>query len=217
MSPAPSLPPLLAANPRLDRWVGFPAPGEVRVATGRVEIGQGVLTAMCQIAAEELDVALDMIRLETGDTDLTPNEGYTAGSQSIQFGGVALRLACAEIRALFLDHAAANLGYSRPDLSVRDGAILHRGEKTGHDYWSLAAAVDLARDATGRAPAKNVGDYRLVGRNAPRIDLPPKLFGEPIFIHDMTLDGNICRCGTHHRILRAVALAAARMREQVHP
>ena len=106
----PTLPPLLAANPRLDRWVGFPAPDQVRVSTGRVEIGQGVLTAMRQIAAEELDITPDMIRLETGDTDLTPNEGYTAGSQSIQFGGVALRLACAEVRALLLDHAAVKFG-----------------------------------------------------------------------------------------------------------
>src|SRR5246500_2956591 len=100
------LPPLLAANPRLDQWVGFPEPGRVRVSTGRVEIGQGVLTAMRQIAAEELDVSPDRILLQTGDTDLTPNEGYTAGSQSIQFGGVALRMACAEVRALFLDPGA---------------------------------------------------------------------------------------------------------------
>ena len=99
MSASPTLPPLLAANPRLDQWVGFPSPGRVTVSTGRVEIGQGVLTAMLQIAADELDVAPDRILLQTGDTDLTPNEGYTAGSQSIQFGGVALRLACAEVRA----------------------------------------------------------------------------------------------------------------------
>src|SRR6516165_438427 len=123
MSALPTLPPVLAANPRLDRWVGFPSPGRVTVSTGRVEIGQGVLTAMLQIAAEELDVAPDRILLRSGDTDLTPNEGYTAGSQSIQFGGVALRLACAEVRALFLDHAAASHGYSRGDLAVRDGAI----------------------------------------------------------------------------------------------
>ena len=120
----PALPPLLAANPRLDRWVGFSSPGRVKVSTGRVEIGQGVLTAMLQIAAEELEVAPERILLQTGDTDLTPNEGYTAGSQSIQFGGVALRVACAEVRALFLDHAAASHGYSRGDLAVRDGALL---------------------------------------------------------------------------------------------
>src|SRR5438270_8755783 len=143
MSASPSLPPLLAANPRLDQWVRFPSPGHVTVSTGRVEIGQGVLTAMLQIAADELDVAADRILLQTGDTDLTPNEGYTAGSQSIQFGGVALRLACAEVRGLFLDHAAGKFGCAPADLAVRDGAILHRGAPIGQNYWSLAAAVDL--------------------------------------------------------------------------
>src|SRR5438045_3574915 len=103
MAAAPSLPPLLAANPRLNQWVGFFRPGRVAVSTGRVEIGQGVLTAMRQIAADELDVDLDRIDLQSGDTEATPNEGYTAGSQSIQFGAVALRLACAEVRARSLD------------------------------------------------------------------------------------------------------------------
>jgi len=157
---APQLPGILADNPRLDRWVGFAARGRVRVATGRVEIGQGVLTAMLQIAAEELDVAPERIDLETGDTELTPNEGYTAGSQSIQFGGVALRLACAEVKSLFLDHAAAALGHPRVELSVTDGAILHRGEATGQDYWSLAAAIDLKRDATGQVTVKPSAAHR---------------------------------------------------------
>jgi nicotinate dehydrogenase subunit B len=190
-------PPLLAANPSLDQWVRFPSPGRVEVSTGRVEIGQGVLTAMLQIAAEELDVAPDRILLQTGDTNLTPNEGYTAGSQSIQFGGVALRLACAEVRALFLDHATSKFGYSRAELSVRDGAILRRGEATGHDYWSLVAAVDLSHHATGERPTKEVADYRVVGQNAPRIDLAQKIFGGPAFVHDMVLDGIV-----HARVVR---------------
>jgi nicotinate dehydrogenase subunit B len=193
----PSLPPMLAANPLLDQWVGFPMPGRVAVSTGRVEIGQGVLTAMRQIAAEELDVAPERIDLRSGDTDLTPNEGYTAGSQSMPNGGVALRQACAEVRALLLDHAAASFGYSRDDLTVRDGAILRRGEATGQDYWSLAPAVNLARDATGRPPRKAASGYRVVGRNAPRVDLAAKVFGEAAFVHDMSLDGMM-----HARVVR---------------
>jgi nicotinate dehydrogenase subunit B len=193
----PSLPPLLADNPNLDRWVAFPEPGRVTVKTGRVEIGQGVLTAMIQIAAEELDVAPERIRLETGDTELTPNEGYTAGSQSIQFGGVALRLACAEVRSLFLDHVAAAHGLARAGLAVEDGAITDRGKKTGHDYWSLAAAVDLARPATAAAPPRRAAGHRVVGRNAPRVDLAPKVFGGAAFVHDKVMDGMV-----HARVVR---------------
>jgi CO/xanthine dehydrogenase Mo-binding subunit len=191
------LPPLLEQNPRLDQWVRFAAPGRVTVATGRVEIGQGLLTAMRQIAAEELEVGFERILLQSGDTDTTPNEGYTAGSQSIQFGGAALRLACAEVRARFLDHAAAAFGYARADLTVDDGRITCRGAATGHDYWSLAAAVDLCRPATGLAPLKTPAEYRVVGQSAPRVDLAAKVFGAPGFIHDMLPDGVV-----HARIVR---------------
>src|SRR5437763_3313889 len=188
---------MLAAKPRLGQWVRFAAPGQVTVSTGRVEIGQGVLTAMRQIAAEELDVSPDRILLQTGDTEATPNEGYTAGSQSIQFGGVALRLACAEVRARFLDHAAAAFGYSRDDLRMSDGAVICRGVATAHDYWTLAPSVDLARPAVGGAPVKPASGRSVVGRNAPRVDLAAKVFGEPVFLHDMTLDGMV-----HARVVR---------------
>ena len=104
------LPGPLNDNPNLDRWVAFPSPGKVTVLTGRVELGQGVLTAMAQIAADELDIAIERITVRSGDTEKAPNEGYTAGSQSIQFGGVAMRQACADVRALFLDQAAKVLG-----------------------------------------------------------------------------------------------------------
>ena len=99
---APALPAAIVDNPRLGQWITLGPPGKITVSTGKVEIGQGVLTAMLQIAAEELDVAASRIVLRSGDTDLTPNEGYTSGRLSIQFGGVALRMACAEVRSLVL-------------------------------------------------------------------------------------------------------------------
>ena len=123
MTAAPALAGALAEHPALSQWVAFPAPGKVTVFSGKVEIGQGVLTAMVQLAAEELDVAAARIAIESGDTDLTPNEGFTAGSQSMQFGGVALRQACAEVRAAFLRHAAQKIGCDLAELSVADGRI----------------------------------------------------------------------------------------------
>jgi CO/xanthine dehydrogenase Mo-binding subunit len=197
MTPPMTLPSVLADNPRLDRWLNFATPGKVELATGRVELGQGVLTAMRQIAAEELDVALERITVRSGDTDRTPNEGYTAGSQSMQAGGIALREACAQARALFLDAAAQHLGCAATELSVRDGLILRNGAATQFDYWSLAQSVSLAREATGTATRKPVADYTIVGRNAARSDLPAKVFGEATFVHDMTLDGM-----AHARVVR---------------
>jgi len=194
---APSLPALLETNPRLDQWVRFETPGRITVATGRVEIGQGVLTAMLQIGADELDVAPERIDLKTGDTDLTPNEGYTAGSQSIQYGSVALRLALAEAKALFLGRAAAQLGCNPAELSVRDGAILRGGAPTGLDYWSLAGEIDLARKATASAAPKKAAELRVIGGKTPRVDLAGKVFGAPVFVHDMTADGMV-----HARVIR---------------
>ncbi len=192
-----ALPSVLADNPRLDRWLNFATPGRVELATGRVELGQGVLTAMTQIAAEELDVAFERITIRSGDTDETPNEGYTAGSQSMQAGGIALRAACAEVRALLLEEAARRLGCAAAEFSVRDGHVLRNGTPTQLDYWSLAQSVSLAREATGSAARKPVADYTIVGRNAARIDLPAKLFGKATFVHDMALDGM-----THARVVR---------------
>jgi nicotinate dehydrogenase subunit B len=191
------LPGPLDANPELDRWVGFPAPGKVTVLTGRVELGQGVLTAMAQIAADELDVAIERITIRSGDTEKAPNEGYTAGSQSIQFGGVAMRQACADVRALFLDQAAKVLGCKANDLSIRDGSIYRNGASTGQDYWTLAGAVDLTTKATGGGVSKRVIDLKSIGKSSARLDLPAKIFGESVFIHDMQINGMV-----HARVVR---------------
>jgi CO/xanthine dehydrogenase Mo-binding subunit len=191
------LPGPLADNPNLDRWLAFPAPGKIIVNTGRVEIGQGVLTAMAQIAADELDVDMGRIIIRSGDTDLTPNEGYTAGSQSIQFGGVAMRQACADVRALFLDQAAQIVGCAAAELSIRDGSILRNGAPTGQDYWTLAGAVNLAVKATGAGQRKAVAEFKHIGDSTERLDLPDKVFGKAAFIHDMQIPGMV-----HARVVR---------------
>ena len=191
------LPDILADNPMLDRWVSFPAPGKITINTGRVEIGQGVLTAMAQIAADELGVAMERIVIRSGDTDLTPNEGYTAGSQSMQAGGVAMRQACADVKALFLAQAATVIGCAVSELAVRDGSILRGGKPTGQDYWTLASAVNLAVKATGGGARKPMAEFKHIGESAERLDLPDKIFGRAVFIHDMKLPGMV-----HARVVR---------------
>src|SRR5262245_19355244 len=183
-----TLPKSLADNPRLDQWIGFEEDGRVRVATGKVELGQGILTALAQIAAEELDVSMAQLRLISGETPATPNEIFTAGSMSVEGGGAALRLVCAEVRALFLDRAASALEADASSLAVDEGQVLQDGAPTGLSYWSLAADVDLARDATGSAPTKKPSEYRVVGKPVPRVDLAAKI-AEASFIHDILPEG----------------------------
>ena len=191
------LPAMLADNPSLARWIAFPAPGRVTVFTGRVEFGQGVLTVMTQIAADELDVALERIAVVSGDTALTPNEGYTAGSMSIQGGAMGLRQACADARALFLEQAARIAKCTADDLTVSDGRFLRGGAPTGQDYWTLAASIDLSVNATGAGTRKAAAGYRHVGTSVQRTDLPDKVFGAPSYIHDIKLPGMM-----HARVVR---------------
>src|SRR6516164_6000336 len=93
----------LGANRRLDAWIRIGTDGNATVCTGKVELGQGIVTALAQIAAEELDLPLGRLYMISGDTEKAPDEGFTVGSQSIEYGGVALRLAGAEVRAILID------------------------------------------------------------------------------------------------------------------
>jgi CO/xanthine dehydrogenase Mo-binding subunit len=191
-----SLPAMLAANPRLDRWVGFEPDGRVRIAFGRMEYGQGIATALAQMAADELDAPFARLRVVAAATGDIPDEGLTVGSMSIEFSGPAIRTACAEVRALFTAAAAVRLGCAPAELDVREGAFLRDGQATGLDYWSLAGEVDLAREPTGEAALKTPDRMRVVGESEARLDLPAKLFGAA-FLHDLTLPGM-----RHARVLR---------------
>ncbi len=184
----PAAPAMIRANPRLDSWVRITPDGRIAVMTGRVELGQGVLTAMIQIAAEELDVAPARIELTSGDTALTPNEGVTAGSQSIRFGGEALGVACADARATLIGVAAELWGVERAALSVRDGVIEGLGGRR-MTYAEAASRVSLARPVDATARRKPPGAATLIGTSMPRTDLPAKVFGRQVFIQDMRPEG----------------------------
>jgi nicotinate dehydrogenase subunit B len=189
MIPA-SLPQSLKTTPRLDRWVRFNADRTVTVFSGKVELGQGIETAIAQIAADELDVALDRLSLVAGDTTRSPDEWYTAGSQSIEIGGTSIRLACAEVRSLFLEAAAHELEVDVAELRVRDGTIEVAGTDLRTSYWDLAPRLSLARDATGAAVPKTPAQHRLVGSNALRRDLRAKVTGAA-YVHDLELPGMV--------------------------
>ena len=188
--PAPDLPESLAANPVLGDWVRIGSDGVVEVRSGKVELGQGVLTALAQIAAEELDVDVARVRMIAAATDSSPDEGFTAGGRSIQQSGAALRQVCAEARAIYLDAAAAKLAVAPDELDVVDGEFTGpSGLATS--YWELVDDSLLERAATGEAAPKPESDYAVVGTDVPRLDLPDKLTGRPRYVHDLMLDGQV--------------------------
>jgi CO/xanthine dehydrogenase Mo-binding subunit len=142
---AATLPPTLARNPRLGRWLRFRRDGIVEVHSGKVEIGQGILTALAQIVADELDVDPAQVRMVPACTAHSPEEGVTSGSLSIQHSGMALRQVCCEARAIYLATAARALGVDASMLRVRDGQI-HAGDRST-SYAALADDNLLDRDA----------------------------------------------------------------------
>ena len=195
-----ALPGSLQTNRRLSQWLRFRPDGIVEVSSGKVEIGQGILTAVAQIVADELDVDLARIRMVPATTAASPNEGVTSGSLSVEQSGSALRWASAEARAIFLDAAAQRLGVDAQSLEVRDGEIAGPGNLRT-SYWELAEHETggglLDRDATARIAPKPATARRLAGVAAERLDIPDKVFGRPRFIHDLALPGLL-----HSRVLR---------------
>ena len=192
----PNLPVSLAANPVLSSWIRFSSDGEVTISPGKVEIGQGIVTALAQIAADELDVDIGRVRMVRTTTAGSPNEGVTSGSLSVHQSGRALRHVCAEVRQLFLSFASDRLGVGTDALAVKDGILSGPGN-IQTSYWELAGEVSLDRKATPGAASKSAAQRTLAGHSVQRLDIPDKVFAHRRFIHDYMLPGML-----HGRVLR---------------
>ena len=178
-----ALPSALAATPSLERWIRFPRAGRVLAHTGKVEIGQGLLTALAVIVAEELDVDVERIDVASAHTGHTPDEGVTAGSMSIETSGAALRQAAAWARKLLIERAGERLGVAAASLTVRDGEITGPGVNEPLDYWELACD-GLDAEITQRVPEKSPAAYVVIGQEGHRrVDVAGKVTGAA-FVHD---------------------------------
>jgi len=175
-----SLPGSLSNNRMLNAWLRIDPDGSVTIFTGKIELGQGIGTALAQIAADELDVDMKRIKLVHGDTALTPDEGQTAGSLSVQMSGTAVRFVCAEAREVLLGAAAAKLGTT--ELKVVDGTI-----NNSLTYWTLAGDIDLKKEASGKAKPKPASEHQWVGKSVPRRDIPKKFTGGAAYVQDIRL------------------------------
>lgn len=186
---APDLPAMIRRNPQLNAWVRIAPDGKVTVCTGRVEIGQGCLTAMRQIAAEELELAPEKIALISGDTSETPDEGVTSGSFAIKLGGAALAHACADARATLIKAAAEAWNTEPGSLRIDDGIIVGPGPNQRMGFGEAASKTTLTRAVDPRPKRKNPAEQKIVGTSWPRVDIPAKVFGQQVFIHDLRPDG----------------------------
>jgi CO/xanthine dehydrogenase Mo-binding subunit len=170
-------------------FLAIDAKGMVTLYSGKVELGTGAVTALAQIAAEELSVPFDRVTVIQGDTLLTPNQGPTYASLSIQDGGLQIRRAAATAREALLGEAAKKLGVVKADLVVRDGVVGARDGSKSVPYAELVGDRKLTIRVNAAAPLKAPTDYTIVGKPVPRLDLPAKIFGTFRFVHDVKVPG----------------------------
>jgi nicotinate dehydrogenase subunit B len=201
-APAPKPPGSLATTPYLDSWIRIDADGSITVFTGKAELGQGLKTALQQIAAEELDVAFESLKLVTADTRLTANEGYTAGSNSMKDSGTAIQNAAAQVRELLVAEAARRLDQQPEKLRTANGAVIAPDGKR-LAYGELVAADMLHVQAQPKSRLKDPATFRVMGQSVPRIDIPAKVTGGAAYVQDMRLSGMV-----HARVVRPPSYGA---------
>jgi len=198
----PKLPGSLASTPMLDAWIRIGADGAISVCTGKAELGQGVKTALMQIASEELGVQPASIKLITADTRTTPDEGYTAGSNSMKDSGTAIQNAAAQVREILIARAADKLAFSADKLQARDGFIVT-------DDGRRVAFGELVGDnvthvrAQPQSKLKDPRAYAIVGKAFARVDIPAKVAGGAAYVQDIRLPGMV-----HARVIRPPAYGA---------
>jgi nicotinate dehydrogenase subunit B len=177
----------LAGNPRLSRWIALLPDGRFELRLGKVELGQGILTALKQIALDELRVGDQAVVLAAQSTDVVPNEGLTAGSLSIVNGGDAVRRVCVQVRKMFLAAAASACGTSESALVAKDGAILDGSGQLVTTYRDLREHVNFEVEVLDEDDPAQEDRDSADAVALRRLDLPDKVFGRPVFIQDMIL------------------------------
>lgn len=206
----PDLPGSLKSNPVLDSWVHIAPDGKITVFSGKAELGQGIRTALLQVAAEELDVPPDAITFVTADTARTPDEGLTAGSHSMQDGGTAIANACANVRLLLTRAAAKRWGAAADTLATNGKAQVTAPDGRSLGYGALAADLSLHVEAIPNAPRRDPRHYRTLGRDLPRVDIPAKLTGGAAYVQDLRLPGML-----HARVVRGPSYGTRLARPQL--
>jgi CO/xanthine dehydrogenase Mo-binding subunit len=193
----------LKADSLVQDWITFPEQGVVRLTPGKVDIGQGISTALAQIAADELRVDMARLRVDAASTRYSPDEGVTSGSFSVQQCGDAIRRACATIREAAIAYFSSQWGVAPHTIRIADGRFVEADGDRSADYWALPATGVMPAEIDMVARPLAPADLAIVGRSTARIDLPAKVFGEPVYIHDIVLPGML-----HGRIVRRPNLAA---------
>ncbi|WP_314435002.1 xanthine dehydrogenase family protein molybdopterin-binding subunit [Massilia timonae] len=197
-----ALPKSLEKTPWLDAWIRIDADERITVFTGKAELGQGIKTALLQVVADELRIALGRLTLVTADTARTPDEGMTAGSNSMKDSGAALRHAAGQVRMRLGELAAARLAAPAAGLALKDGAFIAPDGRRA-SFGQLVTGQELRLRATPQPAPPVPGPRTAIGQSLPRIDIPAKVTGGRAYVQDLRLPHMV-----HARVVRPPAQAA---------
>ena len=187
----------LENNPDIDSWLQFHSDGKISVSTGKVELGQKLITAFTVIVAEELDVDPGRIIVITADTSGSPNEGYTAGSNSMESSGMALRQVSAKVRQVLLEKASQQLGVQVENLNLNDGEISCSLTNQSVTYLELTGGKNFNIKVSEDVVPKSHDQYNLIGKKVPGIGYEDLVTGATTFVQDLELPGML-----HARVVR---------------
>src|SRR5919197_4326707 len=194
------LPGALDKEPLIDAWLRIGGDGRITVFTGKAELGQGIKTAILQIAAEQLAVPMSAITLVTADTARTPNEGYTAGSNSMKDSGTAILHAAAQARELLIAEAAKRWGVAPDQVSAQAGEL--RGPDGKRITYGALVQGELLHVRV--QPQSALSKARSVmGKSIQRVDIPAKVTGGAAYVHDLRLPDML-----HARVVRPPSYGA---------
>lgn len=188
------LPASIKRHPNIDAWLEVLANGHVRIFTGKLELGQGIGTAISQVAAEELDLNMDIVEIVLADTARTPNEGYTVGSGSIEQSAMAVRFAAAAARQKLLELAAQQLGVPVEQLTMDNGTISTRSGNSSITFNQLLKGKQIIDKVQAPVALKAKADYKLVGKAIHRSDINRMVRGEQHYIQDLRFPGMVYAC-----------------------
>jgi nicotinate dehydrogenase subunit B len=191
------------AADEVDGFIRIDRDGAVTLYSGKVDLGTGVRTAMTQIVAEELDVPLGAVNVIQGDTALTPDQGTSSGSNSIQLGGAQIRLAAATARRALLQQAATALKVDVSELSAVDGVVSAKSTGKSIGYGELIGDKAFALKVDKAAPTKDPAAFKWVGKSVARLDIPAKVTGEFTYMQDFRLPDML-----HGRVVRPPGIGA---------
>ena len=209
---------LEAQQPRyptdINAYLHIAEDGKVTLFSGKIEMGQGVMTSLAQEAAEELGVDLDAMHVVMGDTAACPWDAGTWGSMTTRFFGPAVRAAAAHAQLVLKDLASERLGLPRSDLQVEKGVVYAKADRSKHvSYGELAKGQQITRTVNEKAILRSVREFTVMGKSPKRLDGREKVTGAAKFAGDIRLPGmlyaRILRPPAHGATPRSVDTSAA--------